>query len=113
MAAWIRQFPDGKVFGSGKDDTCFRRLLISQDSEEIYLTVAECDSAYLSYLIDDEQSAVGEPSFMTMKQYGPWRTKNHHHMEHLGPLVLAFTLQQGLNNSSQENPFTGPIFDKP
>ena len=24
MAAWIRQFPDGKVFGSRKDDTCFR-----------------------------------------------------------------------------------------
>ena len=24
MAAWIRQFPDSKVFASGKDDTCFR-----------------------------------------------------------------------------------------
>lgn len=24
MAAWIRQFPDGKVFASGKDDTRFR-----------------------------------------------------------------------------------------
>lgn len=86
----------------------FRRLLISQDCFEIYLTVASYGSDYVKYLQGDEQATLGEPSFMIMKQYGPWSTKNYEHMDQLGALILAFTLQQSSRDSFQEDPFPNP-----
>ena len=70
-----------------------RRLFISQDSTEIYLTIAGFESAYKDYLCSKEQSKVRERSFMTMNQYGPWNVRIMEHMEHLGKLLLAFTLR--------------------
>lgn len=55
----------------------FRRLLISQDSYEIFLTIAEFDSAYEKYLHGDEKATPDEPSLMKMKPYRPWSTKNY------------------------------------
>lgn len=86
----------------------FRRLLISQDSNEIYLTIAKYDAAYVNYILGDAEATSGKPSLMTMHQYGPWKTMNHEDMENLGILILAFTLQQFSNDSSQEDPFTDP-----
>lgn len=83
------------------------RLLISQDCFEIYLTVASYDSDYVKYLQGNEQATLGEPSFMIMKQYGPWDIKNYRHMDQLGALILAFTLQQFPKDSSQD-PSTNP-----
>lgn len=48
MAAWIFANPDdGELHhsASGKEPT--RRLLVSQDNHEIYLTFAEYDAAYV------------------------------------------------------------------
>lgn len=83
----------------------FRRLLISQDSFEIYLTLAEYDFAYMKYLRGDAQATIGEPSLMVMNRYGPWSTKNYQHMEQLGVLLLAFTLLQLSTDTSQADPF--------
>lgn len=93
--------------------TDFRRLLISQDFFEIYLTIAEYNSKYIRYLHGDEKATIGEPSFLTMKQYGPWNTGLYQHMRHLGRLMLGFALQQLEIESYQEDPFTGPSTKKP
>jgi len=68
-----------------------RRLLVSQDSVEIYLTFAVYDIAYREYLRGNNKQPT---SFMTMIQYGPWMTTKAGHMESLGHHILAFTLQQ-------------------
>ncbi|MCJ1464763.1 hypothetical protein MMC07_003376 [Pseudocyphellaria aurata] len=81
MAAWIYQSPDKDFAVSGKESPCFRRLLISQDSCEIYMTIAEYDSAYLDYLHGKEEATYDEPSFLKTSQYGPWNTKNYEEME--------------------------------
>ncbi|MCJ1464542.1 hypothetical protein MMC07_003155 [Pseudocyphellaria aurata] len=103
MAAWIYQYPHDGFPGSNKRGPCFRRLLISQDSFEIYLNLAEYDSAYISYIRRDEQAMVDRPSLMKINQYGPWNTKNSDHMKQLGTMMLAFTLQHVSNDS---DPFT-------
>lgn len=86
-----------------------RRLLISQDSFEIYITVAQYDSEYKSYLSGDvklNKSAKGP--FMTMTQYGPWKTTEQEHMRWLGPLILAFTIQQcSLDEIEEKDDKTG------
>lgn len=59
----------------------------------------------MSYLHGDPQATFGDPSLMIMKQYGPWSTKNYEQMEHLGIVLLAFTLQQLSTDVSQRDPF--------
>lgn len=83
-----------------------RRLLVSQDSVEIYLAVAEFDSTYRNYLYHENQDGSTERSFMTMYQYGPWKTSSKEHMEQLGKLLLAFTLRfcQSRDDSFKTNP---------
>jgi hypothetical protein len=68
-----------------------RRLLISQDSYEIYLTFAEYDNGYREYLRGNNDRPT---AFMTMFQYGPWLTTKAGHMQSLGEVILTFTLQQ-------------------
>lgn len=70
-----------------------RRLLISQDSFEIYFTIATFEPAYKEYLRDEQHSNILERSFMIMNQYGPWVIDNQKHMSQLGRLILAFTLK--------------------
>ena len=66
-----------------------RRLLISQDYTEIYLTIAEFEPAYKEYVCGNRHSKVSPLSLMTMSQYGPWETWRSDHMAQLGKLVLA------------------------
>ncbi|MCJ1462256.1 hypothetical protein MMC07_000856 [Pseudocyphellaria aurata] len=105
MAAWIHQCPNNHLPGSGEEGRCFRRLLVSQDSHEIYLTIAEYDYDYMNYLHGNVQATIGKPSLMVMTQYGPWNTKNYEHMEHVGFILLAFTLQHISTHVSQTDPF--------
>lgn len=130
MAAWIFNCPDDggwfvqeekggnerlvriTVYEHSADSS--RRLLISQDVSEIYLTVAEFGSAYKAYLRVDRPNKISEPSFMTMTQYGPWDTMNADHMRQLGQLLLAFTLKHretrnGTYISKRPPPPTPPI----
>ncbi|KAE8406285.1 hypothetical protein BDV37DRAFT_269932 [Aspergillus pseudonomiae] len=67
------------------------RVHVSQNRHEIFITIAEYDNGYVSYLrkkpANDEH-----PSFLTMHQYGPWNTDNAADMKKLGPILLALTL---------------------
>lgn len=69
----------------------YRRCHISQNRHEIFITIAEYDSGYISYLRTKPASDEA-PSFLTMHQYGPWNTKDAGHMKSLGPILLALTL---------------------
>jgi len=71
-----------------------RRLLVAQDSRELYLVVAEYDFAYKNYLRGNSPNAEDKPSFMTMTQLGPWVTNDKAHMRQIGEILLAFTLKQ-------------------
>ncbi|KAK2762227.1 hypothetical protein FQN54_001237 [Arachnomyces sp. PD_36] len=68
-----------------------RHLLISQDRDEIYLTFAQFDEAYRDYVMQ-KRPPTDPPSFMKMREYGPWKTKNTKDMAHLSRFLLAFTL---------------------
>jgi hypothetical protein len=67
-----------------------RRLLVSQDRHEIYLTFARFSSGYVKYL--KEGIKEGEP-FLLMHEFGPFDIKHMRHMKKLGETILAFTLQ--------------------
>ncbi|RAL03103.1 uncharacterized protein BO80DRAFT_453317 [Aspergillus ibericus CBS 121593] len=65
MVAWIKCDPDPNDFSS----SCGRRVLVSQDTHEIYLIFAEYGSDYVRYL----NNALGPnetPGFLTMHQFG-------------------------------------------
>ncbi|KAE8153590.1 hypothetical protein BDV25DRAFT_149138 [Aspergillus avenaceus] len=83
MSGWIKEDTDAPL------DKL--RCHISQNRHEIFITIAEYDSGYVSYL--RKKPAAGEPpSFLTMHQYGPWNTQDAGHMKKLGPILLALTL---------------------
>ena len=67
-----------------------RRLLISQDRDEIYLTVASFDTDYVEYICGKKNTAT---SFLEMRPYGGFNTGSASHMRGLGELILAFCLQ--------------------
>ncbi|KAJ5922915.1 hypothetical protein N7516_010618 [Penicillium verrucosum] len=109
MAAWICQHPPTPAeLTSGSK---FSRLLVSQDRHHIYLTFAEFDAGYVDYIRDTppspklptrlskrpstppSQSSSAKPSFLKMNEYGPFETKNESHMDSLGQILLAFSLQ--------------------
>ena len=73
-------------------DTC-RRLIISQDRHEIYLTYATYDAAYVDYVT----GRVKDPSadtLMVMNEFGPFVISKEKHMTSLAKYVLAFCLEQ-------------------
>lgn len=72
-------------------ETICRRIHVSQDRQEIFLTFAEYDDDYLAYLNDKTPRSTA-PSFLTMHQYGPWDTENPSDMAKLGPILLAIAL---------------------
>ncbi|PLB38958.1 uncharacterized protein BDW47DRAFT_18344 [Aspergillus candidus] len=83
MASWIKHDIDAPLEKL--------RALISQDRHEIFITIAEYDSGYVTYL--RKKPLNNEPlSFLTMRQYGPWNTTHAGHMKKLGPILLALTL---------------------
>jgi hypothetical protein len=70
--------------------TC-RRIHVSQDRHEIFLTFAEYDDDYIAYL-KNETPKSANPSFLTMHEYGPWDTQKPSDMKELGPILLAIAL---------------------
>lgn len=56
------------------------------------MTVAEYNDEYLAYL-NNKESRGNSPSFLTMRQFGPWDTLDYSHMRMLGPILLAITLR--------------------
>ena len=71
-----------------------RRLLISQDRGEIFLTFASFDKPYVAYIQGRSTPQHGEPeSFLRMHEFGPFNTSVADHMRELGYITLAFALQ--------------------
>ncbi|OJJ07597.1 hypothetical protein ASPVEDRAFT_877590 [Aspergillus versicolor CBS 583.65] len=66
-----------------------RRLLIAQDETQIFPVAAGYDDSYVDYLSGHPTN----PSFMTMQQYGPFRTNLSDHMETLAQYAVGFILQ--------------------
>ncbi|EAS28132.2 uncharacterized protein CIMG_09336 [Coccidioides immitis RS] len=93
MVAWIFTEPDEHQQFRIGPETVYRRFLISQDRDEIYLIVAEYDSEYIRYL--REPSYTSNPPFMKMFLCGPWRVWKQSHIRELGPILLAMTTQLG------------------
>ena len=63
---------------------------MSQDRHEIYLTFARFDSKYVRYLRDGSKE---DKPFLKMHGFGPFRTEGRTHMQRIGEIILAFTLQ--------------------
>ena len=68
----------------------YRRLIISQDKDDIYMTFAEFDAAYTKY-ITTGQADDDEP-FLKMYEFGPYNTNNPRHMRAVAIHTLAFVL---------------------
>jgi hypothetical protein len=71
-----------------------RRLLISQDRHEIYLTIGTYDLEYIVYVTKKDQKQ--GKSFLHMKQYGPYNVTTPEHMMKIGLFLFAFAHQECL-----------------
>ncbi|KAJ5509648.1 hypothetical protein N7527_011791 [Penicillium freii] len=63
-----------------------RRLLVSQDNHEVYLTIADYDNRYLAYLNNGDASC---DQSLKMQTYGPWSIAHPSHMEDLAMIILC------------------------
>jgi hypothetical protein len=66
-----------------------RRIIISQDNDEVFVTFAEYDSNWLRYL---RNGTLNLTSVMTMTQYGPWRLDDVTMVRDLAEIILAISL---------------------
>ena len=64
---------------------------MSQDQQEIFVTLARYDDDYVSYLFQER----AKESLLEMTDYGPFNVLNAVHMKYLGRLVLAVSLNSG------------------
>ncbi|KIX02801.1 uncharacterized protein Z518_08744 [Rhinocladiella mackenziei CBS 650.93] len=98
MAAWICQFPDHCT--SPDSNGNFTRLLVSQDRDEVYLTLATFGEEYVKYVsgtLNAKAKSSGKSNpgpFLRMNEFGPFLTNMKSHMKCLGYYILAFTLQE-------------------
>ncbi len=70
------------------------RLLISQDRDEIYITLADYGPSYKKYVVDPDFD-VSNPSaddFCTMRCFGPFRTGFTEEMSEVSQFILAYTM---------------------
>lgn len=66
-----------------------RRLMISQDRHDIWVTMASHTDGWIEHL-KDQQAPAG---FLTMQEYGPWKIENHEHVRHFAQIRVKFFLQ--------------------
>ncbi|QKX64283.1 uncharacterized protein TRUGW13939_11456 [Talaromyces rugulosus] len=79
IVAWIKQH----------ETPANKRILVSQDDKEVFVTIAEYDSNWLRYL---RGGRLDLTSVMQMHRYGPWKLEQSSHMENLAEILLAITL---------------------
>ncbi|KAI2717689.1 hypothetical protein CBS147332_4569 [Penicillium roqueforti] len=71
-----------------------RRLLISQDEDDIYLTLAQYPPEYPAYLQGDLCPSRGTAlPFLTMQDYGPWVIESKSNMRHFAMVIMSYCLQ--------------------
>lgn len=73
----------------------YRRIIVSQARDEIYITIANYDQEYLDYLQGRfNPRRYDRPEFfLRMTEYGPWRIDSRSNMHHLARVIMAFCLQ--------------------
>jgi hypothetical protein len=73
---------------------------VSQDRDQVFLTLATFDKKYVEYVsgtLNAKVKSSGESNpgpFLRMTEFGPFLTNNKSHMKCLGYYILAFTLQE-------------------
>lgn len=75
----------------------YSRVLISQDRDEIFITLAEYKDQYLDYL---RGKPATDEAFLRMWLFGPYRIKSAHHMESFGSEIselLSYVEASALN----------------
>ncbi|KAE8349396.1 hypothetical protein BDV28DRAFT_141318 [Aspergillus coremiiformis] len=88
MAAWIKSDPDP----TGVLNLPGRRLHVSQDRHQIFITFAEYDATYFQYLDNTLPPSSPRP-FLKMHEFGPWNTEVRKDMESVGSILLAIALR--------------------
>ncbi|KAI1822531.1 hypothetical protein F4861DRAFT_387023 [Xylaria intraflava] len=94
MVAWIAADPPD-VQKMRKEDKPCRRLLVSQNSDQIYITIGECDANYVDYVCD-RPIRKGEDPFLKMERYGPFEIGVSRSMSVFGKIMLAFAIDQSI-----------------
>ncbi|GAB1201872.1 hypothetical protein APSETT445_000464 [Aspergillus pseudonomiae] len=80
MVAWVKQHPS--VPGNGK------RVLVSQDGTDIYISVFQYDQGWLRYL-EGGRGSIVHAGFAYMHRYGPWNIRKAAQMNHFAEIILA------------------------
>ncbi|KAB8256852.1 hypothetical protein BDV32DRAFT_152872 [Aspergillus pseudonomiae] len=80
MVAWVKEHP--VIPGNGK------RVLVSQDGTEIYISVFQYDQGWLRYL-EGGRGCIVNAGFAYMHRYGPWNIRRAAQMKHFAEIILA------------------------
>ncbi|OAA77352.1 hypothetical protein LEL_04175 [Akanthomyces lecanii RCEF 1005] len=100
MASWISECPPAQ--GTDHNGT-YRRLLVSQDRDDIYFTVCTFSDEYIRYIRREMSqtqmiaSRKNKSGFMTMKRQGPYKLGDPTMMRSVSKIILAFCLQGSLD----------------
>ncbi|PYI29013.1 hypothetical protein BP00DRAFT_427913 [Aspergillus indologenus CBS 114.80] len=86
VVAWLKSHPDR----SGLLNKPGRRILLSQDRHEIFITVARYDDKYLDFL---DGKPGPERAFMRMHEFGPWDTQSITDMKQVAVILIAMALR--------------------
>ncbi|KAL8346407.1 hypothetical protein RB598_000352 [Gaeumannomyces tritici] len=93
LAAWISQYPPRDDQYKHGLEKYARRVLVSQNRDEIYITIATFDKSYTEYITGARPQMSGQTSFLRLVEYGPYLTNNKDQMEKFAVIILAFCLQ--------------------
>lgn len=66
-----------------------RILLVSQDRDELYITIGTLDRHYLKGLKGTNKTL----RFLELTRYGPWSIWNANDIEQVSEIILAFALR--------------------
>ncbi|RMD40499.1 hypothetical protein DV735_g4619, partial [Chaetothyriales sp. CBS 134920] len=88
MAAWISNYPPPGYEQDPKE--VYKRLLVSQDKQMIYVSIASFDAEYVKYIQGKPTSTT---SLLSMIEYGPFDVGIKRHMEALGFIMRSFSIQ--------------------
>ncbi|OAA48048.1 hypothetical protein BBO_02317 [Beauveria brongniartii RCEF 3172] len=98
MAAWIAEVP--VLLDQKPDhDGTYRRLLLSQDQREVYVTIATYTEKYISYILHSvhkpayAEGTLTTDDFLRMYPYGPFRVDVLEDMEQLARVLIALSYQ--------------------
>ncbi|TQV94636.1 hypothetical protein IF1G_06647 [Cordyceps javanica] len=98
MAAWIAEVP--MLLGQKPNQNReYRRLLLSQDQREIFVTIATYTEEYINYIMNSvdrpvyRKALLRPDSFLRMRSYGSFCVDQLEHMQLLAELLIALSYQ--------------------